>query len=282
MHLSLVPMLRCTVGCDSTLELKDKVVNDDIVSSGLLACPVCNRAYIISNGIPRMLPDHLRKPARMEKTLSADTIHQQKEMQARDAQVGDYDRMWHLTLYGLLEIPMTIRSLDICSRHILLEAGCGTGRMTEQFARKSKRVIAVDFSWESLLSCAQKLRDAGVDNVDLIQADLCNMPLNTDMCDRVVSCGVLEHIPTSELRHQAIRELSRVLKPDQTMVVSAYKHSIFTRLFGSKEGEHDGGIYYYRFTKPELYDLLKKEVNVSSINGTLMYYYTARCVNSGS
>lgn len=279
MHISLISSLRCPAGCVSALKLKDETAVGDVVSSGLLTCPVCNRVYEISHGIPKMLPDHLRTPATAAHDLPSDSRQQQKEIRARDAQVNDYDRMWYLNLYGLLEIPMTIRYLDLCSRHVLLEAGCGTGRMTVEFAKRSKQVIAMDFSWESLLVCARKLKEAGIDNVDLIQADLCNMPLNTDMCDRVVSCGVLEHIPTNDLRRQGIREMGRVLKSGQPLVISAYKHSLYTRLMSQKEGEHDGGIYYFRFSKPELHALLSQEVQVDNITGALVYYFIARCTS---
>lgn len=279
MHISLIPSLKCPAGCVSTLKLKDEVANGDVVSSGLLTCPVCNRVYEISHGIPRMLPDHLRAPANDANNSSTDSQQQQKEIRARDAQVNDYDRMWYLNLYGLLEIPMTIRYMDLCSRHVTLEAGCGTGRMTVEFAKRSQQVIALDFSWESLLVCARKLKEAGIENVDLIQADLCNIPLQTDVCDRVVSCGVLEHIPTNELRRQAIREMGRVVKAGQPMVISAYKHSFYTRLMGQKEGEHDGGIYYFRFAKPELRELLSSELQVDNITGALVYYYIARCIS---
>ncbi|MHB1461576.1 MAG: methyltransferase domain-containing protein [Armatimonadota bacterium] len=279
MHLSLLASLRCPAGCESSLKLKDEVSNGDIVTSGLLTCPVCNRVYEIAHGIPKMLPDHLRTPASAAGSLPTDSLQQQKEIRARDAQVNDYDGMWYLNLYGLLEIPMTIRYLDLCSRHVLLEAGCGTGRMTIEFAKRSQQVIAMDFSWESLLVCARKLKEAGVENVDLIQADLCNMPLRQEVCDRVVSCGVLEHIPTDDLRRQAIREMGRVCSAGRPMVISAYKHSLYTRLMSQKEGEHEGGIYYFRFSKPELHALLSQEVQVDHITGALVYYFIARCTS---
>ena len=77
--------------------------------------------YPIEQGIPRLLPGAL---------LDA----QKSEMAARDAQVKDYDRMAFLHLFGQVEIPLTQRALGAEPSDRLLEAGCGTGRMTRRLA----------------------------------------------------------------------------------------------------------------------------------------------------
>lgn len=93
----------------------------------------------------------------------------------------------------------------------------------------------------------------------------------------MVSCQVLEHLPTRESRAKMVSELARVAQPDGGVVLSAYKHSLFTRLFGHKEGAHEGGIYYYRFHKGELRDLLARSLKVQGMTGALVYHYLARC-----
>lgn len=209
-----------------------------------------------------------------------ETARKLSEMQARDEQIEDYDRMWYLNLFGKVEVPLTLRYLSLHKHHTLLEAGCGTGRMTLDFASKCDRLVSADFSWESLRVCARKLREAGVTNVDLIQADICHLPLRTEIFDRVVSCQVLEHIPSHESRQCAVNDLSRVLMRDGRLVISAYQHSLLTRLFGKKEGEHTGGIYFYRFGRDEFRQLLARSINVESITGMMVYHYIASCKKS--
>ncbi|HXG23893.1 MAG TPA: methyltransferase domain-containing protein [Chthonomonadales bacterium] len=272
---SLLEVLRCPEGCAVPLELSIREGEKDQIQAGLLCCPTCSRTYPVENGIARMLPSALTDA---DHALSDDsTVRKRSEMRARDEQALDYDRMWHLNLFGLLEIPMTLRQLALAPDHLLLEAGCGTGRMTRQFAARCRQVVAVDFSWDSLHSCAAKLQKAGVRNVDLIQADICRLPLQSAIFDRIVSCQVLEHIPTPAAREQAIEELGRVMRPGGNLVLSAYQYSWITRLFTQKEGEHTGGIYFYRFARDELQALLSRSLTVEAISGALIYHYTARC-----
>ena len=89
--------------------------------------------------------------------------------------------------------------------------------------------------------------------------------------------GVLEHVPTVESRRQAVAELARVAAPSALLALSAYKHSLWTRLFDKKDGEHDGGIPFVRFDEDELHALLSTSLAVHSLTGILVYYYLARC-----
>lgn len=276
---SLIPLLQCPSGCLSPLSLTVREQEGDGIETGSLCCPGCERTYPIEEGIARLLPKELEAetsdaPERREDPDADD--RKRSEMQARDAQVGDYDRMWYLNLFGLVEIPAMLLNLSLASSHTLLEAGCGTGRMTREFAARCKHLVSLDFSWESVRVCRAKLRKAGVRNVDLIQADICHLPLRANAFDRIVSGQVLEHIPAGA-REMAVEELARVLCPGGNLTLSAYQYSLLMRLFGEKEGEHAGGIYFYRFDREELRALLSRALRVEGINGALVYHYIARC-----
>ncbi len=237
-------------------------VRDGLLTDG------AGRVYPIEGGIPRLLPSTL---------LAA----QESEIAARDAQVEDYDRMAFLHLFGKVEIPLVLRNLKPQSGDLLLEAGCGTGRMTRTLARRVRALVAIDFSFESLRVNARKLQAAGVTNTHLVQADLCRLPFSAAVFDRVVSCQVLEHVPGEAARLQAVAELARVGKAQSPLVLSAYQHSLLTRLFGQKEGEHDGGIPFFRFTRPEFHATLSTAFLVENVTGALVYLHLARCRNNG-
>ena len=237
-------------------------IGEEIVDGSLTDS--AGHTYPIQDGIPRLLPREL---------LEA----QKSEIAARDAQVDAYDAMAFLNVFGRVEIPLTLRALRPCPTDRLLEAGCGTGRMTSILSQTVRETVSIDFSFESLRVNRRKLQAAGAPNVHLVQADLCRLPFAADGFDRVVSCQVLEHIPGPEARTAAVASLARVLRPGGTLALSAYKHSLLTRAFSQKEGRHDGGIPFFRFTRTELRDTLAGEFQVHSITGALVYLYLARC-----
>lgn len=262
MHPNLLPLLQSPDdGSPLTLTVTDQAGED--VQSGLLS-DASGHTYPIESGIPRLLPGAL---------LDA----QKSEIAARDAQVADYDRMAFLHAFGKVEIPLTCRALSPQPSDRLLEAGCGTGRMTPTLAGRVRELVAIDFSFESLRANARKLSAAGIDNVHLLQADLCHLPFSASVFDRVVSCQVLEHVPGETARTGAVSELARVAVAESTLVLSAYQHSPLTRVFGQKEGEHAGGIPFFRFTRPELRAVLSKHWDVRGVSGALVYLYLARC-----
>ena len=259
---SLLPLL-ASPETGSALTLSVRQRDGEEITDGALTDDAGN-IFPIQDGIPRLLPLSL---------LDAQLL----EIAARDAQVGDYDAMTFLNHFGKVEIPLTLRALRPALTDRLLEAGCGTGRMTRILSGTVHEMVAVDFSFESLRVNRRKLLAAGVTNTHLVQADLCRLPFTECAFDRVVSCQVLEHVPGPDARAAAVCSLASVLKPGGTLALSAYKHSLLTRAFSQKEGSHDGGIPFFRFTRSEMRDTLAAKFQVHSITGALVYLYLAKC-----
>ena len=259
---SLLPLL-ASPETGSALILTVRQRDGEEITDGSLSDDAGN-LFPIQDGIPRLLPLSL-----LDAQLS--------EIAARDAQVGDYDAMTFLNHFSKIEIPLTLRALCPAPTDRLLEAGCGTGRMTRVLSGTVREMVAVDFSFESLRVNRRKLLAARVTNTHLVQADLCRLPFTECAFDRVVSCQVLEHVPGPEARAAAVQSLSSVVKPGGTLALSAYKHSLLTRAFSQKEGSHDGGIPFFRFTKTEMRDTLAANFTVHSITGALVYLYLAKC-----
>jgi len=286
MWLSTVQMLQCPDCRAHPLGLQAIKTSGDNVVEGTLTCPSCGAQYSIAEGVARMLPRPLRtrplspatpSPAEAASELDECTLRKRREMAARDAQVRQYDRMWHLSLFGLAELPATLLHLVLEPHHTLLEAGCGTGRLTTHFAARCRHLVGVDFSLNSLNACSAKLRAHGLHNVDLIQADLCSLPFVSETFHRVASCQVLEHVPTAAARAAAVAEMHRVLREEGIAAISAYRYAFPTNMLCAKEGEHAGGIPFTRFTRDEMVRLLSGSFAVNSITGALLYHYIARC-----
>jgi SAM-dependent methyltransferase len=111
----------------------------------------------------------------------------------------------------------------------VLEAGCGVGAQTVTLARRSPRArfTSVDVSADSIAEARRRVQRAGLTNVELRQADILDLPVESESFDHVFVCFVLEHLARPV---EALMALNRVLRPGGTTTViegdhgSAYFH----------------------------------------------------------
>ena len=95
---------------------------------------------------------------------------------------------------------------------VMVELGCGAGRMTHVFARHYQQVIGVDLSWEMLrrgreIHCKRT-------NILWLRANGLDLAfLGADAADFVFSYLVLQHLPDEHLAFTYIREMLRILRP---------------------------------------------------------------------
>jgi ubiquinone/menaquinone biosynthesis C-methylase UbiE len=248
--------LACPIDHTSPLDLSDP---------GMLECPACKARYPLEDGIPRMLPP----PALREQEEAAQT---ERERTQRDREASRYDANRMLRALSVAEIPLTLGRLSPGPSDVVVEVGCGTGRVTQQLAARCGQVWALDHSVESLRQAREKV---GADTVRFVQADAGFLPLRPCLADRALSCQMLEHLPTASLRERAVAEVARLLRPGGVFVASAYWHSPLTWLAGDKQGFHSGMIYYYRFSRREFRELLSRTFNVEDLTGRLIYILLA-------
>jgi SAM-dependent methyltransferase/uncharacterized protein YbaR (Trm112 family) len=243
---------------------------DDQTRDGILLNDATGRWYVIQDGIPTLFVDALRPDdaafvRRYETPLKklgcevkvpegekeGDFGRIESERRARDEQAEDYDRMISMKALGLIEIPQYKRALSQETNSVLLEAGCGTGRLTHIFAQIAPEVVGVDMSRESLVRNRVRHHARTFNPVHYVHADLTHLPLKDAVFGRCAHAGVYEHIPSRDLRLQFLSHARRTMKSGGVLMLSAYRYGGLTKLF-EKEGEHDGGIPFFRFTPDEL------------------------------
>ena len=103
---------------------------------------------------------------------------------------------------------------------VVLEAGSGSGRFTEQLLGTGATVISFDFS---NAVDANYQSNGTHPNLLLVQGDMYHMPFARDEFDRVLCYGVLQHTPDPEKSFQA---LVPVLKPGGHLATDIYLKSI--------------------------------------------------------
>jgi ubiquinone/menaquinone biosynthesis C-methylase UbiE len=105
-----------------------------------------------------------------------------------------------------------IRRAQISPGMIVLDAGCGPGRVSlplAKFVAPGGNVVAVDVQAEMLEVLRERMGQADVDNLEIIQAGLGEGRLPTSAFDRALMVTVLGEIPNQA---EALREIHQALK----------------------------------------------------------------------
>jgi len=133
---------------------------------------------------------------------------------------------------------------------VVLDVGCGDGRMEELLAPKVKKIIGVD-NQERPLQFAKLL--VTHKNVEFMKNGK-KLPVPDNSIDALVCFDVIEHIPINAVK-SFVSEIKRVLRKKGVFVVTTpNRKELRGRFFGHKvDSKH-----YQEFTIPELQELLQK------------------------
>jgi len=95
----------------------------------------------------------------------------------------------------------------------LLEAGCGTGQWVQFLGKLGHDVVGIDYAAGGL-----EVGRAHNPDLNLIQADIRNLPFEDESFDYIVSFGTIEHDINGP--EDALIEFRRVLKPSGKLMCS--------------------------------------------------------------
>jgi ubiquinone/menaquinone biosynthesis C-methylase UbiE len=163
---------------------------------------------------------------------------------------------WYLANRGLL--------FDLCERDAFvrivknngsfcsaIDIGSGTGRITASIAPLVSRMVAVDFSQQSL----RVLNSKKIEGCSGLCADVSYIPFRDSIFDLAVSCQVLPLMQFYELL-TTLREVNRILKQQGLFVFSVYNlHHWRSRSLYEYEA---AGLYFKRFSVNYVYYLASK------------------------
>jgi len=160
----------------------------------------------------------------------------------------------------------------------VLDAGCGSGRLYEFLADQNINYSGIDSSQE-LINIAQK----NYPQANFSVGDITNLPFSDNKFNAIYCIATLHHIPGQKFRQQAVKEFSRVLKPNGYLILTNWNlcnlnwwptHLIFSlkKILGQNnldwkdiqkpwknpQGETQANRYLHAFTKCEMKKLLHK------------------------
>jgi ubiquinone/menaquinone biosynthesis C-methylase UbiE len=142
------------------------------------------------------------------------------------------DRITNLDTWNQPEVASYYSSLDYltpCERLLfdeylrprmaILDLGVGGGRTTPYLSSIASRYVGADYAAEMIAACQKKFPNLEFKTVDA--ADL-SVFASSSFDAVVMAFNTLDNVIPDESRHQALREIHRVLKPQGTLIFSSH------------------------------------------------------------
>ncbi|MEV4429525.1 methyltransferase domain-containing protein [Streptomyces sp. NPDC049602] len=121
----------------------------------------------------------------------------------------------------------------------VLDVGCGDGEMVLRLAAAGHRIIGTDVSSDMLKRAEEKVAAAGLDDrVRLIEADIYELPFESEAFDAVCCHGVVMYLPDSA---EPIANLARLVAPGGILSVLT-KNALSVGVREALRGDYDSAL----------------------------------------
>jgi len=213
MHYSLLNLIVCPA-CKGKLEIKnEELFNASDVISGELVCATCMASFAIRNSIPRFVPSGSKDAAGSAKILQK--TRERFSFSWKIFTKREKEEDWFKDSYAYLKkVPLNFLNTG---ERTILDLGCGMGSDIPRFSRANTNVIGVDFA-DSIEVVNQRFK--GKKNIQLVQADIYNLPFKADSFDLIYCLGVLHHLPNIK---QAFKNMVDLTKEQGALLIYLYE-----------------------------------------------------------
>lgn len=212
--------LNCLTAPEShdALQLDSAKTADDDVESGTLTDSRGGR-YDVRNGIPSFVP---------ETVAQTQTVRSFDQKWAKHAyyrkHTANFYSQWFLERYGFKDLD-GLRAF-LCDKHLVLDAGTGSGRDALIFAENSKAaVFGVDTSRKALEIANEQVNHP---RISFVHADLNRMPFPDGFFDFINCDQVIHHTPDPRATFEVLR---RKLKTGGDICCYVYRRKAPIREF---------------------------------------------------
>ena len=124
---------------------------------------------------------------------------------------GDDERFWNGGEEVVTQM-LEVLGVEVEPTDVVVDIGCGIGRLTRALAARASEVLALDVSGE-MLTRARQL-NGHLDNVRWLHGDGTTLaPVADSSVDACFSHVVFNHIPDPAITLGYVREMGRVLRP---------------------------------------------------------------------
>jgi len=103
----------------------------------------------------------------------------------------------------------------------VLDFGCGNGRLLDFLEKKEIEYTGLDISDKLLKEARNRFLNQKQAEFQKISG-LDSLPLENDSFNIIYAIAVLHHVPGKEMRKKIVEEFYRILKPEGTIVITAW------------------------------------------------------------
>ena len=179
------------------------------------------------------------------------------EMNTRDADASYYEEFFTGFQNGV-EIQTYSKAFAGISGQRALEVGCGTGRTLGVMSGSA--VFGIDLSRKELLIAKQRFGAQAA----LIQASATHLPFKESVFDQILCAGVLQHLPSDEMRELTIQEMGRVLARPSRVVIGAHNYPwVVQQMFPKKVITHN--LFWHRLSVDDMESMLLRAMSPCKI-----------------
>ena len=216
---SLADHLICP-SCEAAVTVAEREQQENAeILSGILTCHGCGKQFPIASGVPHM---EIGDPATAQDHVADSfgfewNLYHEGELETGDVLWGRKLEDEVATFCETLEVnPETLKGKWV------LDAGCGSGFMTVELARRFPETVFVGLDINpSLARLFSKARE--YPNLRIVQGSLFNIPFADETFDYIWSNGVIHH--TGDTR-RAFDPLTRKLKAGGRIYVWVYQKKL--------------------------------------------------------
>lgn len=224
--------------CPLTLAPLERA-RDELVGPAGQRYPIDHGLPLFLSGAPVEAPE---LAARLDRLVT-----RAREVGWRSAVQAEWDDANYVTSEGRAAYG-DLLPLDSTSR--VLEVGCSLGQGTAALARRAGSVDAVEVVPGQAAFAAERLRQDGLDNVDVcVAGDDCRLPFASGRFDVGVLnlviewCGARGRISALESQRRLLAEVGRALRPGGTLFVATKNRFGLPYLAGAPD-EHSSNLRF--------------------------------------